>query len=218
MQPDPARPEVMTASTTRTTAKTTRRPTQKERAAATRLRLLDATIDALVELGYRGTTTLEVQRRAGVSRGALLYHYTSRSELILAAIEHLGRSRLVVLQELARPPRGRTDRVAWAIRTLWGTVDDRLFQASLELWLAARSDDELRAVLVPQERWVGGAMRVWAADLFGSVSDHPRFEVVLEVLMDAMRGAAARSVLRSQRGEERLIAEWIRLAKLELES
>ncbi len=194
-----------------------KRPTQKERAAATRQRLLDATIECLVELGYRGTTTLEVQRRAGVSRGALLYHYTSRSELILAAIEHLARERLAVLQDLTAnntPP--RRDRIAWAVRTLWGTVDDRLFQASLELWLAARNDAELRAALVPQERRMGGVMKEWASDLFGDAAQHPRFDAVLELLLDAMRGAASRSVLRRSRNDERLVSEWISVAESQL--
>ena len=35
-------------------------PTQAERSAATRTRLLDATLDCLVELGWAGTSTTEV--------------------------------------------------------------------------------------------------------------------------------------------------------------
>src|SRR5205809_3152820 len=99
-------------------------------------RLLDATLESLVERGYRGTTTLEVQKRAGVSRGALLHHFTSRSELILAAVEHLTRERVAAVSDLAHEaaPRVRA-RIEWAVRVLWSTFEGPLFSASLELWL-----------------------------------------------------------------------------------
>uniref|UniRef100_UPI002458B400 TetR family transcriptional regulator n=1 Tax=Nocardia farcinica TaxID=37329 RepID=UPI002458B400 len=45
------------------------RETQAQRRARTRARLLDAAVESQVEVGYAGTTTLEVQNRAGVPRG-----------------------------------------------------------------------------------------------------------------------------------------------------
>jgi AcrR family transcriptional regulator len=174
-------------------------------------RLLDATVEALVEKGYGGTTTLEVQQRAGVSRGALLHHYTSRSELMLAAVEHLLRERLAALSALAssRPP--KKARVDWAVKVLWDTFEGPLFTAALELWLAARNDAELLAALVPQERELGRAIREQAAELFGPAAAVPAFGEALEILLDAMRGAAARSVLRTRRNDARLLASWTRL-------
>ena len=40
--------------------------TQAERTAVTTEKLLEATVTSLIERGYRGTSTLEVCRRAGV--------------------------------------------------------------------------------------------------------------------------------------------------------
>lgn len=182
--------------------------TQGERSAAMQRRLLDATVSALYEKGYGGTTTLEVQQRAGVSRGALLHHYASRADLMVAAVEHLTRERvaevLAVMQ--SAPPRSR--RIEWAVSVLWTTFEGPLFTAALELWLAARNDEELLAVLVPQERILGQAIRSMAADLFGPAAESEAFVDSLELLLDAMRGAAARSVLRSEGGDERLLALW----------
>lgn len=189
-----------------------RRATHKERSALMRRRLLEATVASLVDRGYSGTTTLEVQQRAGVSRGALLHHYSSRTELILAAVEHLMRERLIALQSVTEPPPGE-DRLAWAVRTIWSTFDGPLFSASLELWLASRNDAELRAALLPQERVFGAASNEWAASLFGPAAAHPQFPVFLEILLDAMRGAAARRVLRSPSSDERLLTEWTLLAE-----
>lgn len=174
-------------------------------------RLLEATVEVLVEKGYRGTTTLEVQKRADVSRGALLHHFTSRSELLLAAVEHLLRARIGTLTELAAQQPPRTPRIDWAVTVLWGTFEGPLFTAALELWLAARHDEDLLAVLVPHERTLGTAIRGLAATLFGEDAEHPAFDDALELLLDAMRGAAARKPLRASRTDDRLVKAWCRL-------
>lgn len=181
---------------------------QEERSAATRRRLLEATVSTLCEKGYRGTTTLEVQQRAGVSRGALLHHYGSRAELMVAAIDYVSRERIAAVLLLAQsaPPRHR--RVSWAVRELWSTFDGPLFTAAQELWLAARNDPELLATLLPHERIVGSAINGMAAELFGPLSSHAQFGPALELLLDAMRGAASRSVLLTERTRARLLTEW----------
>ncbi len=100
-------------------------------------------------------------------------------------------------------------RGTWAMKVLWSTFEGPLFAASLELWLAARSDEDLLAALVPQERIVGRAIRDMAADLFGEqTSAAAGFNECLEVLLDAMRGAAARGVLRTAAQDRKLLATW----------
>lgn len=59
-----------------------------------RERLLDATIDCLVELGHARTSTVEVTERAGVSRGAMLHHFPSRADLMAAAVDRLASRRI----------------------------------------------------------------------------------------------------------------------------
>src|SRR6187402_1697681 len=63
--------------------------TQQQRRDETRRALLDAAVESLIEVGFARTTTLEVQRRANVSRGALLHHFPSKAELLVAAVDHL---------------------------------------------------------------------------------------------------------------------------------
>ncbi len=55
----------------------------------TRDRILDAAINCFVELGYTNVTTAKVASSAGVSRGAMLHHFPSKTELIQAAVEYL---------------------------------------------------------------------------------------------------------------------------------
>jgi AcrR family transcriptional regulator len=67
--------------------------TQQQRREETRRALLDAAVESLIEVGFARTTTLEVQRRAEVSRGALLHHFPSKAELLVAAIDQLAEMR-----------------------------------------------------------------------------------------------------------------------------
>jgi hypothetical protein len=104
--------------------------------------------------------------------------------------------------------------VEWAVRVLWSTFEGPLFIASLELWLAARNDPELRDALVPQERLLGKEIAEAAADVFGpKLAGHPQFRSTLAVLLDAMRGAASRASLRPAGGDDQLVAGWVRLVR-----
>lgn len=118
--------------------------TQEERRTRTRTRLLDATVDCLVELGWSGTSTTEVAGRAGVSRGAQQHHYPTKMGLVAAAMEHLlERQRLAYEQAYAILPPERRN-VEGALDLLWNVFRQPSALALLELSVAARTDDELK--------------------------------------------------------------------------
>src|SRR5262252_259553 len=103
--------------------------TQAERTAATCERLLDATVATLVERGYRGTTTPEICKRAGVSRGAQLHHYPTKEALVAAAVEHVLTKRLAEVQNrLANAPSGVLD-LQDAGAFLWSVYSGSTFYA-----------------------------------------------------------------------------------------
>jgi len=64
---------------------------RREQREATRTRLLRTAVAVLIERGVAGTTTLEVQQRAGVSRGALLHHFPTHAQLLSATVGELVR-------------------------------------------------------------------------------------------------------------------------------
>lgn len=122
--------------------------TQAERSASTKSRLLDATIECLTELGYAGLTTTEVARRAGVSRGAQVHHFPTKADLVVAAVGHLFVRRLDEFRKaFADAPHG-SDRLDEAIDLLWSMYSGPAFASWLELWVAARTDLSLQAVVV----------------------------------------------------------------------
>ena len=121
-----------------------RRRTQEERSAATRERLLQATFDALVELGYARTSTPEVLRRSGVSRGALLHHFPTKADLVTAAVDFVFERQIAEYQEsFAGLSLDAEDRAAEAIELLWTKLSGDTFYAWLELIVAARTEPVL---------------------------------------------------------------------------
>src|SRR3954462_3464182 len=98
---------------------TSPRRSQAQRSAATREALLDATIGCLVDDGYANTTTSRVAERAGVSRGAHLHHFQTRSALVAAAIERLSALRAEQARALADElPEGH-ERIAAGLDLIW---------------------------------------------------------------------------------------------------
>jgi AcrR family transcriptional regulator len=124
------------------------RRTQAERRAHTHAALLDATIDCLVERGYSRTSTNDIIRIAGVSRGALLHHFASKAELLGAAAERVFEGCELEFREAfaALPVEQRT--LERAVEQLWTIFRSPRYDAALELMVASRTDAELRAVLV----------------------------------------------------------------------
>jgi AcrR family transcriptional regulator len=186
------------------------RRTQEERSASTRQRLLDATLESLVEVGYAATSTTAVCARAGLSRGAQLHHYPTKADLVIAAVAHLAKRRAAEL--LAEVPRDGTpeERLSTALEAIWASFSGPLFAAALELWVAARTDDALRANLVRFERQVGRAMSRLFGELAGS--DASDFGALLELTFHMMRGMALQRILRDDDTERRRLFElWKRL-------
>lgn len=126
------------------------RRTQQERRETTRTALMEATVDSLVELGYGATTTLEVERRAGVSRGARIHHFPTKALLLASAVDHLyHRLGEHYEQAFGHPQAGAddTERLVAGLRVLWSVYLRPSYVAVLELSIAARTDEELRARL-----------------------------------------------------------------------
>lgn len=172
------------------------RRTQEERSSTTRARILEATLECLAELGYAGTTTIVVAERAGVSRGALLHHFPTRAALISAAVQFLF-ARLTERYEraFAKVSPG-VERVGAAVDLLWELFQDARLTAVLELYVAARTDIELRRELAPiadrhHENVLGMARRYFPE----AAAANPAFPAVLDVVLDALQGLAVRRLV-----------------------
>lgn len=182
------------------------RRNQAERSAATREALLDATIVCLVEDGYANTTTARVAERAGVSRGAHLHHFQTRSALVAAAVEHLARRRGAELLAAADALPAGSERVREGLDLLWSTYAGPLFLGALDLWAHARTDPDLRERLVAVERALDRQTLELARRLFPAAAGRPDFERLVEMSVGTIRGLALLDTLHP--GSDRSRGQW----------
>ncbi len=164
--------------------------TQAERRAETQTALLEATVASLAEVGYARTSTNEVARRAGVSRGAQTHHYPTKSELVVAALEYVfhDRERSFLDAFTALDASDRT--LARAVDLLWEVLSGTTFDALLELIVAARSDPELRVVLQAVAARFEATVLDLFAELFPEIATVPEARHIVSFAFAVLEGAA----------------------------
>jgi AcrR family transcriptional regulator len=194
---------------------TAKRRTQEERSATTQARLLDAAVACLVELGYGATTTTVVAERAGVSRGAQLHHFATRAQLVGAAVQHVFAGLTDDYQQGFARVASRSDRVRGAIELLWSMFLQPRHLAALDLYLAARTDAELRAVLTPiAARHRDNVLALARAYFPEAAESQPRFDAIIDLILNAMLGMALSRGLYGERpADAAVLAEIERLAR-----
>jgi len=183
--------------------------TQEERSATMRNRLLQATVDCLVDHGYAGTSTTAVIERAGVSRGAILHHFPTKADLVATAVEFILEKRneafAASFAEIAKDE-SLIDGVIFA---LWKEISGPTFYAWLELLVAARTDPVLRKKVVPiSQRWADSVDLTFRS-IFGLDRDpghHPLALAPIVTFM-MMEGLALERIARNDDGtlEKRVI-------------
>jgi len=71
-------------------------------AAPSRKQLMDAAIDSFARLGYQGTSIDRIARDAGVTKGAVYYHFRDKEELLSQAVkDRIGGFEQHVLKEVS---------------------------------------------------------------------------------------------------------------------
>jgi AcrR family transcriptional regulator len=174
--------------------------TQAERRAETRAALLDATIECLVTYGYAQTTTGRIAELAGVSRGAQTPYFRTRAEIVGAAVAHLAEERSEAVH--ARFAEGPVS-IEEALDVLWEEHQGAAFDAALELWVASRTDAELRENLHRIERDVGTRIAREAESALGATARRPGFADDLNFALATIRGLALLQV--STGGSSRVV-------------
>jgi AcrR family transcriptional regulator len=196
---------------------TTTRVPQEERTRAMRHRLLEATLQCLVERGWSGTSTTLVSERAGVSRGAQLHHFPTKADLVVAAVEHIATVRRNELAEAAAAlPRGR--RGTREVLVLLGepfTAD--VFAAALELWVAARTDPTLLAAVGPLERQTGRETHRQTEDILDVDESRPGARELVQATLDLNRGLGLANTISDDSARRRQVLDrWADLLDSEL--
>jgi AcrR family transcriptional regulator len=200
-----------------TTAAGTTRVPQEERTRLMRARLLEATVDCLVEHGFAGTSTTLVSERAGVSRGAQLHHFPTKNALVVAAVEHLTEKRGQELAAAAaKLPTGPRHTRA-VLEMLADHFAGAVFSAALELWVAARTDSALLEAVAPLEQRVGRETHRLTVELLGADESRPGNRELVQATLDLVRGLGlANTVTDDARRRRRILDRWSDVLEKEL--
>lgn len=100
------------------------------------------------EIGYHAATNAVIADAALLTRGAMLYHFATREELVEAAVAHIELQRAQLFEQAAStPPATGVDASEHAIDVYWALLRETPFVAFAELEAAARTDPMLNARL-----------------------------------------------------------------------
>jgi AcrR family transcriptional regulator len=173
------------------------RRTQEERSAETRARLVDATLDLLVERGYALATTTDIARRAGVTRGALNHHFSSKDDLVVHSVSHILREWIGEIRQVAELVRAGNLSLSEFVERMWELFSGRLFLVTLEHVTAARHNPFLREQLVPVTREFHAALDDTWRNFFDGTGLHgPEVEAAFNATLCLMRGMSLQTILR----------------------
>lgn len=177
-----------------------KRRTQEERSTETKKRLLEATIDCLNELGYNKSGTVEIARRAGVSRGALMHHFPSKHDLIVATAEYHWNRIAEEVRNLAMTMHGGQLSLDAFIDGIWNKVFlIRGSSATIEMIIAARTDSKLRRELVPMlNRLYSNYDEIWSQFFHNSGVSPERIEMQFDLTIELLRGMTLQRLLKDE--------------------
>ncbi|BAV40975.1 TetR/AcrR family transcriptional regulator [Mycobacterium ulcerans] len=121
--------------------------TQQQRREETVARLLQASIDTIVEVGYARASAAIITKRAGVSVGALFRHFETMGDFMAAtAYEVLRRQLDIFTKQVAEIPADRPalEAAPAILRDITAGATNAVLY---ELMIAARTDDKLKETL-----------------------------------------------------------------------
>ena len=160
------------------------RRTQEERSTETRAALLQATVSAIHDLGYAAVTTAIISERAGLSRGAFLYHFHTKAELMAAVVKMVFDDEMAQYQKIVQSP--EMDHLSQWPRILWSVLSRPSGIAVLEILQAARSDPDLARMVGPTQKGAEeGALNKLREEYGG---DEATARSVMRLMVWAIRG------------------------------
>jgi AcrR family transcriptional regulator len=185
----------------------------QERSRRTRALLLDAAIESLAEVGYVNASTSDIAARAGVTRGAHLHHFRTRTELFAQAIDHLDERQREATRRVATALPSGVSPSDVLVDLIAAAFAGRLGKASVELFVAIRTDDELRGRMVRAQRGLTHDLLQICVEMIGPEVGREALESAFWMTLNLVRGTIVDEMLgRDSRRRKQILADWKRLA------
>ena len=156
-------------------------------------------------MGYARLTTAQVVARAGVTRGAQAHYFATKADLVVQALAHL--TDRLVAELVAQPLRhvlGEREQYEVLLNRLWEIYAAPASAALLELFVASRTDSELREQLVQFDHVVARTLRSTAATVAPALVERDDFRPLMTTAIATMRGLWLLRAVASDRQIRRL--------------
>jgi AcrR family transcriptional regulator len=167
------------------------------------------------QAGYHPTSNAVIAEGAGLTRGAMLYHFPTREALLDAVIPFIRLERARLFEVAARDMPQGADRTDHAIDTYWRLLHETPFVAFAELEAAARTDAVLRERLqADQAAFDRAEVGEHMFDLVQAGAG-PRFQASRDLARFVLEGLSRAYLADDAEGRtERLIAVVKRAARM----
>lgn len=174
----------------------------------TRARILESAMRLFAEIGYHAATNAVIAEAADLTRGAMLYHFSSREELVEAAVAYIDRQRAMLFEQAAaRPAAPGVDAAEHAIDAYWALLHEAPFVAFAELEAAARTDPMLQRRLQTAQTAFDRAQVGERFLALAHAGDEPRFQASRDLARFLLEGLARGALTYNEEArKERLLA------------
>lgn len=196
------------------------RRTQENRSREARERLLQATIEVLMQKGYSGLTTKEVAKCAGLSNGALMHHYATKAELVVAATAAVYDEAIERGQRVAKSAKAIDSPIEGFITDCLSVYFDWPFIAALEVIMVARTDEELMKRILPvMEHYRNTTNELWLNVFKDAGMPLARARAILNLTLNLVRGMAVNRMWQKDEKHYRAyLKEWIKIVNEQIQA
>lgn len=189
--------------------------TQKQRSERTQTKLIEATTQCLIDLGYSQSSIQAICQQSGLTKGALFRQYKDKGELMLAVAARLYHRLLAQYRQRYLSAMPTRDPIALALSLIRGNFASPEFQAAMELQVAARTDPALaqglRPILQENQRNIRQLARDLLPDIAANTSE---FDALIDLVVLVFQGEIFEAGIlgNQQQAEQRfaLLERWIK--------
>lgn len=184
------------------------RRTQEQRTAETRAALFAAAVTVIDRLGFAGANNATIADEAGVSRGAITHHFTTRAAFMAEVVRWVFDRETRIFRDLIEQDHVGRRASDWPA-LLWDVFSRPSGVAVLEILVASRSDPELAALVLPMQSEVE---RTGAANFLLMMGGKELDMAPIRLVVWAIRGMTmGRTFISDPEGMEEAVALLSRL-------
>lgn len=179
------------------------------RSEESRQRLIDGAVESILKVGYARTTIGELVKRAGLSKGAHVYHFKSKLDLMRHTITQLfERVNARFNNSQAQIPT-RLEDIERILQAMAEITLDSEGSALLEVWLASRTDADIRRMFARLEADNERVHYETMVRTFGKKAvDSTEILFLIDGVVYLLRGLALQNILEKNMTQDKRWLFW----------